>query len=91
MEYISLCWNDIPRIVVSIKIPWIERLADNKEAAEQGFLFIKLKSSVRKFYDRHHDLDDRYGISESQMITNMLHLSYAIPGPFLIYDLSPDL
>ena len=29
----------------------------------QWFLLVKLKSSLRKFYDRHHDLVDRYGIS----------------------------
>jgi hypothetical protein len=41
----------------------------------QGFLLGKLKSSVRKFYGRHHDLVDRYGISVLQMATNMFHLS----------------
>ena len=29
----------------------------------QGFLLVKLKSSLRKIYGRHHDLVDRYGIS----------------------------
>ena len=29
----------------------------------QGFLLVKLKSSLWKFYGRHHDLVDRYGIS----------------------------
>jgi hypothetical protein len=29
----------------------------------QGFLLVKLKSSLRKFYGHHHDLVDRYGIS----------------------------
>ena len=29
----------------------------------QGFHLVKLKSSLRKFYGRHHDLVDRYGIS----------------------------
>ena len=41
----------------------------------QGFLFVKLKSSLQKFYGRHHDLVDRYGISVSQMTTDMFHLS----------------
>jgi len=45
-----------------------------KEATE-GFLLVKLKSSLRKFYGRHHDLVDRYGISVSQMTTDMFHLS----------------
>ena len=30
---------------------------------------------LRKFYGRHHDLVDRYGISVSQMTTDMFHLS----------------
>jgi hypothetical protein len=41
----------------------------------QGFLLVKLKSSLRKFCDRHHDLVDSYGISVSQMTTDMFHLS----------------
>ena len=36
---------------------------------------IKLKASLRKFYGRHHDLVECYGISGSQMTTDMLHLS----------------
>jgi hypothetical protein len=40
-----------------------------------GFLLVKLKSSLRKFYGRHHDLVERYGISVSQMTTDMFHLS----------------
>ena len=35
----------------------------------------KLKSSLRKFYGRHHDLINRYGISVSQMTMDMFHLS----------------
>jgi hypothetical protein len=41
----------------------------------QGFHLVKLKSSDRKFYCRHHDLVDRYGISVAQMTTDMFHLS----------------
>ena len=33
------------------------------------------KFTLQKFYGRRHDLDDRYGISESQMTTDMFHLS----------------
>jgi hypothetical protein len=44
---------------------------------------VKLKSSLRKLYDRHHALVDRYGISLSQMTTDMFHLSLILPGPFL--------
>ena len=46
-----------------------------KKLLNQGFLLIKLKSSFRKFYGRHHDLVDRYGISVSQMTMDMFHLS----------------
>ena len=35
----------------------------------QGFLLVKLKSSLRKLYGHHHDLADRYG-----MTTYMFHL-----------------
>ena len=46
-----------------------------RELLNQGFLLVKLKSSLRKFYGRHHYLVDRYGISVSQMTTDMFHLS----------------
>jgi len=39
------------------------------------FLVVWLKSSLHKFYDRHNDLIVRYGISVSQMTTNMFRLS----------------
>jgi len=38
---------------------------------KSGFLLVKLKSSFRTF----HDLVDRYGISVSQITTDMFHLS----------------
>jgi hypothetical protein len=34
-----------------------------RKLLNQGFLLVKLKSSLRKFYDRHHDLFNRYVIS----------------------------
>ena len=34
-----------------------------RKILNQGFILVKLKSSLRKFYGRHHDLVDRYGIS----------------------------
>ena len=47
-----------------------------RKLLNQGFLLVKLKSSLgRKLYGRHHDLVDRYGISVSQMTTDMFHLS----------------
>ena len=48
-------------------------------------------SSLRKFYGRNHDLVDRYGISVSQMSTDMFHLSQVLPGPFLVHDLSKNI
>jgi hypothetical protein len=45
-----------------------------RKSLNQGFLLVKLKSSLRKFYGRHHDLVDRYGISVSQMTTDMFPL-----------------
>ena len=49
-----------------------------RKLLNQWFLLVKLKSSSFtdiKFYGRHHDLVDRYGISVSQMTTDMFHLS----------------
>ena len=34
-----------------------------RKLLNQGFLLVKLKSSLRKCYGRHHDLVDHYGIS----------------------------
>ena len=41
----------------------------------EGFLLVKLKSSLRTFYGRHHYLVDRYEIYVSQMTTDMFYLS----------------
>ena len=46
-----------------------------RKLLNQGFPLVKLKSSLRKLYGRHHDLVDRYGISVSQMTPDMFHLS----------------
>ena len=46
-----------------------------RKLRNKGFLMIKMKSSLRIFYCRHHDLVNRYGISVSQMTTDMFHLS----------------
>ena len=42
-----------------------------RKLLNQGFLLVKLKSSLRKFCGRHHYYVDRYGIAVSQMTTNM--------------------
>ena len=41
----------------------------------QRLLVVKLKSLLRKFYGRHHDLVNRYGISVPQISTDMFPLS----------------
>ena len=46
-----------------------------RKLLNQGFLLVKLKSSLRKFYSRHHNLVDCYGISVSQITTDMFHFS----------------
>jgi hypothetical protein len=46
-----------------------------RKLLNQGFLLVKLKSSLRRFYGRHHDLVDLYGIAVSQMATDMFQLS----------------
>ena len=47
-----------------------------KKLLNQGFLMVRLKSSLRKFYGRHHDLVDRYGKSVKQMMRDMFPLSH---------------
>ena len=47
-------------------------------------------SSRRKFYDRNHDMVDRYGIFVSQMTTDIFHLSQTLSGPFLVHDVSKN-
>jgi len=46
-----------------------------REILSQVFLLDKLMLSLRKFYGRHHDLVDSYGIHASQMTTDIFHLS----------------
>ena len=49
-------------------------LLQTRKLLNQWFLVIKLKSSLRKFYSRHLDFVNRYGIFVSQMITDMFRL-----------------
>jgi hypothetical protein len=44
-----------------------------RKLLNQRFLLVKLKPSLRNFYGRHHNLVDRYGISVSQLTTDMFH------------------
>ena len=46
-----------------------------RKLLNQGLLVFKLKSSLRNVYSPHHDLVDRYGISVSQMTTDVFRLS----------------
>ena len=55
-----------------------------KKLLNQGFLVIKLKSSLLQFCGPHHDLVNRYGISVSQMTGDMFRLSLSQSGPFRI-------
>jgi hypothetical protein len=41
----------------------------------KGFLLVKLKSSLRKFYEYHNDLVGRYGIYVSKITMNVFQLS----------------
>jgi hypothetical protein len=45
-----------------------------KKLLNQGFLLVKLRSSLTKFYGPLHDLIDRYGIYVSQMTTDIFYL-----------------
>ena len=40
---------------------------------EQGYVATRLKSSLQKFYGRHHELVDRYGVSISTMKTDLFN------------------
>ena len=62
-----------------------------RKLLNQGCVLVKWKSSPLTFYGRHHDSVDRYGISVSQMTTDMFHLSKTLSGPFLIHDLLPGM
>ena len=53
----------------------------------QGFLLVKLKSSLRKFYGHHHDLVDRYGISVTNdhgYVPLVVNTSRSFPHSWLI-------
>ena len=67
MLYILILTKDSTRCYINYCFNFV-----NKEATEPR---VKLKSSLRKFYGRHHDMVDRYGISVSQMTKDMFHLS----------------
>ena len=43
----------------------------SQKLLSQGYVKPRLEASLRKFYGRHHELVDHYGISVSQMTTDM--------------------
>ena len=49
----------------------------------QGFLVVKLKSSLRKFYGRHHDLVDRYGINKRPRICSTCRKQFPVLSSFM--------
>jgi hypothetical protein len=60
--------NDLQNIHIKLKIVLDRGLLLSRKLLNQGFLLVKLKSSLRKFYGRHHHLVDSYGISVSQIL-----------------------
>ena len=64
MEYIYLSVDTIFRACVSYHVSLIE-----------GFLVVKFKSSLRRFYGHHQNMVNRYRISVSQMTNDMFCLS----------------
>jgi hypothetical protein len=59
----------------------VRGLLHTRKLLNQGSLLVKLKSSLRVFYARNHDLVNRYRISVSQLTTDMFRLSQS--GPFI--------
>ena len=75
-EYICLSWSDIPELEIPIMISLIYRgLLLTRKLLNQRFLVVKLKSSIRKLYGHRHDLVNRYGVSVSQVTTDMFHFA----------------
>jgi hypothetical protein len=54
-EDISLTWCDIPNLVVTMMTSLKEGCCKQRRYWTKGSKYLKLKSSLRKFYGRHHD------------------------------------
>ena len=67
--------SDIPEHVVFHLDFFNRELLLTRKLLIQGLLVVKLKSSLRKFYGRHHDMCSHYEISVSPMTTDMFRLS----------------
>ena len=73
MGYISVSLYDIPNMIT-------------QKLMNQGFLVVKLKSSLWQFYS--YDFVNHYEISASQMAKDMFRLWKWQFGTFLMHDLS---
>ena len=60
-----------------------------RKLLNQRFLLVKLMSLLQRFYCRHHDLVDRYGISVSQMTTicSTCRKHFPVVSSFMTYHL----
>ena len=59
-----------------------------RKLLNQGFLLVMLKSSLRKFWGRHHDLVDRYRIFVSHkwpQICSICRKHFPVPSSFMTY------
>ena len=65
------------------------RVLLTRKLLNHGLIFVKMKSSLRNNY--HHHLSLSTKLSVSQMTTGTFQKSEALPGPFLIHDLSSGL
>ena len=66
--YFQFIFRNIPAYEV-----YISQLT--RKLLNQGFQVLKLKSSLRKFYGRHHGMVNPYGIYVPQMTKDLLRLS----------------
>jgi hypothetical protein len=85
MAYISLSCIRYSRAWGSYQDFLDRRLLLTRKLLNQWFLLVKLKSSLGTFYRRHHDMVDCYGISLSQMTTDMLEILIGTPSSGISY------
>ena len=83
--------DTIFQFVVPIRISLIEGCCSQE--SYQRFLLARLKSSLRKFYGRHHDLVDRYAISVSvcNQINTVMQQLLTLRCPVVLFLLGVSL
>ena len=64
----------------------MSHLGVNKEATEQRVPSGLLEVTFQMFYGCHHDLDNRYGLSLSQMTSDMFRNHNLIISSFVTFD-----